>query len=186
LRQQFDHLGHLILQSRDPNLCTRENVSKFALDPPQLHQSRRQENLPASLLLELICALVHSITLGLLPVNEIKTSGLGLTVDKGTSEPSKEFLGLVVACRLAFCTLSRCSCMADGRWTYRFALRGSRRPWLPRRTRHRQSIYRSSISADVVEMRGTQIDGYIDLLVGPLSLVRAVGSLIVVLSLLRV
>jgi hypothetical protein len=52
--------------------------------------------------------------------------------------------------------------------------------------RHRRSICRSSISADVVEMRGTQIDGYIDLLVGPLSLVRAVGSLIVVLSLLRV
>jgi hypothetical protein len=52
--------------------------------------------------------------------------------------------------------------------------------------RHRRSICRSSISGDVAEMRGTQIHGDIDLLVGPLSLVRAVGSLIVVLSLLRV
>ena len=123
-----------------------------ALEPPQLHQSR-QGNLPASLLLELICALVDSITLGPLSIDEIKTSGLSLTVDEGTSEPSKEFLGLVVACRLAFCTLSRCSCMEDGRWTYRFALRGSRRPWRPRRMRHRRSICRSSISADVVEVR---------------------------------
>jgi hypothetical protein len=154
--------------------------------PPQLHHSRRQENLPASLLLELICALVNSILLGPLSVDEIKTSGLSLTVDKGTGESSKEFLGLVVACRLTFCTLSRCSCMIDGRGTYRFAVRGSRTPWRPRRMRHRRSICRSSISGDVAEMRGTQIHGHIDLLVGPLSLVRAVGSLIVVLSLLRV
>jgi hypothetical protein len=84
-----------------------------ALEPPQLHQSR-QGNLPASLLLELICALVDSITLGPLSIDEIKTSGLSLTVDEGTSEPSKEFLGLVVACRLTFCTLSKYWCMIDG------------------------------------------------------------------------
>jgi hypothetical protein len=148
------------------------------------HQSRRQEqeNLPASLLLELICALVNSILLGPLSVDEVKTSGLGLTVDKGSSESSKEFLGLVVACRLTCCILSRCSSMVDGRWTYRLPGRGSRRPWRLRRMRHRRSICRSSMSADVVQMRGTQLD----LLVGPLSLVRAVGGLVVVLGLLRV
>jgi hypothetical protein len=123
---------------------------------PRLHHSRRQENLPASLLLELIGALVNSILLGSLSVDEVKTSGLGLTVDKGTGESSKEFLGLIVACRLTCCILSRCSCMVDGSWMYRLSRRVSRRPWRLRRMRHRRSICRSSISVDAVEMRGSR------------------------------
>lgn len=98
--------------------------------------------------------LLTSLVLGLLLVKEVQSLALNLTVDKGTGQSSEDLLGLGVAIRLAYykeeilaflsLDLSLCTEWSEevrggGLCMYRSERRGSRRPWLPRSWRHRQS-----------------------------------------------
>lgn len=58
--------------------------------------------LPAGLLAGDLLDVLASLVLDLLTVNEVKTPGLDLTVDEGTSETGHDLLGLLVARSLAY------------------------------------------------------------------------------------
>jgi hypothetical protein len=63
-------------------------------------------DLPAAALLELVVDALLGVALGLLTVDEVKTLGLKLAVNEGTSKTGGDLLGLGVVVNLAYGEIS--------------------------------------------------------------------------------